>query len=212
MNNFPRKFLFLLIFTLLSDSALAEKLCTFSSYQWNTQQRKAVGFKRHQILYSELNDSQRDALTGCTLCQEDQVTLEYPGLPSFKVCHVLAATLRAELDKLFKAKVSITSIEAYRVGKTKGPIDEQGNRTQYSNHSFGVAIDFNADFNGLYTNCIEFNDNCRLIKGGPWHPRQKESLHPSHPIVLAMRSIGLKWGGEILGKQKDFMHFSPSGY
>jgi len=37
-------------------------------------------------------------------------------------------------------------------------------------------------------------------------------LHADSNIVRAIEDIGLKWGGEIDGKRKDFMHFSPTGY
>jgi hypothetical protein len=45
-----------------------------------------------------------------------------------------------------------------------------------------------------------------------WHPDQAGSLTKESPIVIELKSIGFKWGGEIEGKQKDFMHFLPSGY
>jgi hypothetical protein len=59
---------------------------------------------------------------------------------------------------------------------------------------------------------VEFNADCRLIRGGHWSPEFATSIQADGRIVYAMESMGLKWGGEILGKQKDFMHFSPTGY
>ena len=95
---------------------------------------------------------------------------------------------------------------------TKGNIDSLGNRTQFSNHSFGVAIDINEEQNGLYDHCVSFGPACRLRRGGIWKPDQVGSLTPDSPIVEGLKGMGLKWGGQIEGDQKDFMHFSPSGY
>lgn len=115
-------------------------------------------------------------------------------------------------NRLLKQGEPVRNITGYRVGKTRGEADENGIRTQFSNHAFGVAIDMNPESNGLYDNCVVFNESCRLIRGGPWDPEQQESLTQDSNIVYALESLGLNWGGEILGKQKDFMHFSPRGY
>jgi hypothetical protein len=106
----------------------------------------------------------------------------------------------------------IFSVVGYRVGMTRGNFDALGNRTRFSNHSFGIAIDINEQQNGLYDRCITFGPACRLRRGGNWIPGQEGSLTPESPVVKAMKRIGMKWGGEIEGHQKDFMHFSPSGY
>jgi len=37
-------------------------------------------------------------------------------------------------------------------------------------------------------------------------------LKQDQAIVKELVNSGLKWGGEIKGWQKDFMHFSPTGY
>ncbi|MBN2694927.1 M15 family metallopeptidase, partial [bacterium] len=75
-----------------------------------------------------------------------------------------------------------------------------------------VAIDINPENNGLYNNCIVFNKKCKLIQGGVYNPENIESITKDSIIYKAMIDIGFKWGGEIKGKQKDFMHFSPDGY
>jgi hypothetical protein len=86
-------------------------------------------------------------------------------------------------------------------------------RTRFSNHSFGIAIDVNSASNGLYTNCISFGAQCRLHRGGPWRPASDTaSIAADSRLVRRMRAAGFRWGGEIRGRQKDFMHFSPSGY
>jgi D-alanyl-D-alanine carboxypeptidase-like protein len=95
---------------------------------------------------------------------------------------------------------------------SRGPADKDGNRTQLSNHSYGVAIDVNEMQNGLYDHCVVWGAGCRLIKGGPYRPREAGSIVAESPLVAALEAVGLKWGGRIAGRQKDFMHFSPTGY
>ena len=95
---------------------------------------------------------------------------------------------------------------------TRGPTDAEGLRTAFSNHSFGVALDVNAELNGLYDRCPSFGPDCRLLLGGRWQPDAPGGLSADSAVVEALREAGLRWGGEIAGKQKDFMHFSPTGY
>ena len=95
---------------------------------------------------------------------------------------------------------------------TRGKVDAESNRTQFSNHSFGIALDINDEQNGLYGQCFSFGPQCKLRKGGPWRPDQFASLVEDGDIVQSMKALGFKWGGEIQGRQKDFMHFSPTGY
>ena len=78
-------------------------------------------------------------------------------------------------------------------------------------------MDINAADNGLYRHCIEFNAQCELIRGGPlrggpWRPENSRSFTADSATVRLFDEAGIKWGGNILGKQKDFMHFSPTGY
>ncbi len=205
-------FFFGLIATYPNFLLAAEKLCHYSTYQWNSQQKKAVNFKQVVIPYRQLSKQQIDPLTGCSVCREDQEWINVGQLKPVLVCRRLASDLEKTLNQLLQSGQPIFKLVAYRVGMSRGPLDENGNRTQFSNHSFGIAIDINDEQNGLYDQCIEWSDKCRLIKGGNWEPRQVGSLTWDHPIVIQLKKLGLKWGGEIQGKQKDFMHFSPTGY
>jgi hypothetical protein len=202
-----------LLLLLITDPAFAEPACTYSTYKWNTHQRKAVQFERIEKPYSQVEPREIDVQTGCTVCEQDQTTVSLPGIEAFKVCRLVAKSLRDALAALIENGEPIKSIIGYRVGMTRGDVDAEGNRTGFSNHSFGVAVDINPDSNGLYDNCIEYNGACRLIKGGPWRPGpDRFSLHPEGNIVKELKAAGFSWGGEIPGKQKDFMHFSPTGY
>jgi len=188
------------------------KTCTYRTYKWNVHQRKAIGYQRIEHAYKTLAPYEIHKETGCTVCEEDQVIIDIPGVSRFKICKHIAGKIKHSLRTLKEKNQPISTVVGYRVGMTKGIPDAQGNRTEFSNHSFGIALDINPDQNGLYDKCIKFGPNCRLIKGGAWRPDQTGSLTRDHPVVIELKSIGLTWGGEIEGFQKDFMHFSPTGY
>ncbi|MBL4794865.1 MAG: M15 family metallopeptidase [Pseudomonadales bacterium] len=171
-----------------------------------------MNFQTVQHAYFQVSDAERDEYTGCTVCEEDQVEVEIVPLAPFKICRYLAPELVPILRELVTGDEPLYTVVGYRVGKTRGKIDSDGNRTIFSNHSYGISIDINQQQNGLYDNCEKFDQYCRLIRGGEWELGQLGSLSEESIIVRAMGEIGLQWGGRIKGKQKDFMHFSPTGY
>ena len=129
------------------------------------------------------------------------------------VCRHLAPQFEAALNRAVAAGFEITRLVGYRVGKTRGEADAAGRRTRFSNHAYGIAVDVNPGSNGLYTNCFVFGQGCRLLRGGAWQPGTVAgSIEAGGALVRAMRAAGFAWGGEIAGQQKDFMHFSPTGY
>ncbi|PHR56653.1 MAG: hypothetical protein COA43_13610 [Robiginitomaculum sp.] len=198
--------------TIAIEGFTAPKTCTYDTYKWNVPAKKSVEYHAVTKPYSELAHTEIDPKTGCSICREDQTRIALDnGKPVF-VCTRLAHDIEMSLNRALDQGAIINSIIGYRVGQTRGDIDVDGNRTQFSNHSFGIAVDINAENNGLYGNCFQFSAQCRLRKGGAWRPYAKGGLHAHSPIVLGLRQIGLQWGGEIQGRQKDFMHFSPSGY
>jgi len=186
--------------------------CSYTTYKWNVAQRKAVEYQRVRHPYSQVKNIERDAATGCTVCEQDQVDIDLPGIKPFKMCRQLAGPVAAALNDLLTQGQPIYKVIAYRVGMTRGDIDAAGNRTKFSNHSFGIALDINDEQNGLYDQCSRFGPQCRLIKGGRWLPSQVGSWTENSHVVHRMQRLGFKWGGRIKGKQKDFMHFSPTGY
>jgi hypothetical protein len=186
--------------------------CTYQTYKWNVHLRQPVEVETVSHPHSDLSPDEIDPATGCTVCAEDQQIIYVPPLAPFRACKKLAPHLRVVLEELVRAGEPIYEIEGYRVGKTRGDPDEEGNRTRFSNHSYGIAIDINPQRNGLYDRCLRFGPHCRLIRGGPWRPGQPGTLTADGTVVKAMKTAGFSWGGEIQGKQKDFMHFSPSGY
>lgn len=207
--------IFSLLLTLLSISSITyatPSTCTYQTYKWNVKLKRAVERKTVRHSYSNLSQEEVDATTGCTVCQEDQIEIKLPGLKSFLVCKLLANDVEQILLGLITQGEFINEITGYRVGMTRGKTDNEQNRTRFSNHSYGIALDINAQQNGLYDQCITFSSACRLIRGGPWKPGYQGSITREGGIVRQMEQLGLRWGGLIAGKQKDFMHFSPSGY
>ena len=204
------KLIFLL--AVFISPANAQELCTYQTYSWNTIKKEAVNYETVKKPYAELTADEVDAYTGCSVCEQDQRIIDLPPLKPFKICHIMASRLTRVLEDLLRQGEPVNSVIGYRVGKTRGEIDGDGKRTGFSNHSFGVAVDINPEQNGLYDKCTGFSQSCRLIRGGPWNPENEGSLKADGAIVGAMEDLGLKWGGQISGRQKDFMHFSPTGY
>jgi len=189
------------------------RMCTYSTWTWNVKLKKAVDYRTVRKPYRQLTANEMDKLSGCSVCREDQVKISLPTLKPFLVCQKMAGKVQSTLLNLLKQAQPINEVIGYRVGLTRGDVDADGNRTKFSNHSFGVALDINPKHNGLYTQCYRFGPACRLSRGGPWRPAQDPfSLSVTAPIVVQLKGIGLKWGGEIKGRQKDFMHFSLTGY
>jgi len=186
--------------------------CTYEVYNWNIRKKRAVNIKKVKHPYSELTAEERDPATGCTVCLEDQELLKIGKLKPFYACRKISGVLRAALEKLIADGEPVLEVTAYRPGRTKNPLDKKGNRTGFSNHAYGVAVDINRSKNGLYDKCFKFGPGCRLIHGGRWKPGVKGTLTKDSAIVKEMKAAGFKWGGGIEGDQKDFMHFSSFGY
>ncbi len=209
--------LFVVIILIVAASVRAEErqtpvTCTYHMQVWSVRTKQSIdtGLVAHS--YSSLAPEEVDRETGCTVCSEDQIVINIPPLERFPVCYKLAPRVRMVVEELIRRRVPVFTIVGYHVIKSRGPLDESGNRTDFSNHSFGTAIDINPDLNGLYDHCVEFGPDCHLLRGGEWHPGRPGTLTSGDDVVSAFKSAGFRWGGEIAGKQKDFMHFSPSGY
>lgn len=200
-----------ILFTIFSVQAQAT-ICTYQKYTYNIYTKKMSGPIKVQKAAKDITPFERDTKSGCTVCEEDQVNIKLLNGIKFKLCHKLAAKVESTLNVLLISGVEIDSVEGYIVKQTAGDIDQLGNRTKFSQHAYGISIDINRDHNGLYDHCLNWSDECTLIHGGIWNPQKKKSISSSSPIYHSLIGLGLKWGGEIAGRQKDFMHFSPSGY
>ena len=198
-------------FISLLGAAAQPQTCTYADWAWSAAERRAVNIREVEKPYSAVRDDERDALTGCSICREDQVEIALPGVEPFQACKAVAGEVEAGLRRALARGFEIETVTGYRVGRSKGVLDRQGRRTEYSNHSFGLAIDVNAGLNGLYDRCTEYSSRCRLIRGGEWRPSAPGGISPDAPLYEELTGIGWRWGGELPGRQKDFMHFSPSG-
>jgi len=199
-------------FSMASSAAMAQS-CHYQDWRWNVAQKRAVQHRAIVKDYSQLSPDERDEQSGCSVCAEDQETIRINGIPEFSVCRKYAPAIRDSIITLIRQGEKISSVIGYRVGRTRGDLDAAGNRSGFSNHSYGIAIDINTEHNGLYENCLQFGPPCRLLRGGPWQPASDPySMQPDGAIVTLLKQSGFKWGGEIQGKQKDFMHFSLTGY
>ena len=202
-----------------------ETECTYRSYQWSTRLKRAVNRVQVKKKRSELTDEERDPdFPQCTVCREDQEAIRIKGLPSVTVCKYFAPQVRRALTQLAEERranpkaFKIVSLIGYRVGKTRGRL-HQGLRMDFSNHSYGTAIDINAKDNGLYRPCNpekseSFKDikRCKLRHGGHWKPDQKPTLSISRQgNVYKYFTRFWRWGGERKDRVRDFMHFSPTG-
>ena len=197
----------------MAGNAVTAQTCHYQDWRWNVAQQRAVQQTTVSKDASMLLSDELDIQSGCTVCAEDQQAIKLDGLPEFSVCKKYAQVVQDTLFSLIHQGEKINSVIGYRVGRTRGEMDAQGNRSGFSNHSFGIAIDINTDHNGLYGNCVQFGPRCKLLRAGPWRPGDDPySLQAEGLIVKTFKQAGFKWGGEIEGQQKDFMHFSLTGY
>ena len=199
-----------LLYFLISFSR-SEPMCHYTYGIWNIHEKKIVRRVQVKKLRNQLSKDEIGFL-GCTPCLEDQTTIIISNGLSVQLCKKIAIPVKEALERALEQDAVIESIQGYRTSMSRGSLDAQGNRTQLSNHAFGTAIDINRENNGLYDHCMELGPHCHLIQGGPWNPQNPLSLTPTHPVVIAFKEVGFRWGGEIQGKQKDLMHFSPTGY
>ena len=186
--------------------------CSYNTWTWNVPKKRSENHQRVVKPYSEITAVEKDEQTGCTVCEEDQAWIEIAGIEKFRVCKRYQAEVSQIIKTILKDGFPIYEVIGYRVGKSKGPVDEKGYRTQFSNHSFGTAIDLNRSRNGLYSNCFNFNAKCTLVLGGVWDPTRPGTITQDSIVVQQFKTMDWHWGGQIKGRQKDFMHFSPSGY
>lgn len=195
--------------------------CTYRTSSWHVKKKRSVNRKKVTKTRAELTDEERDPDDPrCTVCLEDQVKLELDGMPSVRVCRHYADKITEALQEAKAAGFRVKTLTGYRVGRTRGKVVDDM-RSQFSNHSYGTAIDINAGHNGLHARCKLKSTpktaadikRCQVRVGGAWDPekRPKTTITADGPVHAAFTTFW-KWGGAIEGPIKDFMHFSITGY
>ena len=195
--------------------AVAADRPTSSECSYTIESSNASGKTMSQAVRharSEMSAIETDKESGCTVCSEDQESIDVPPIPQFSLCYKLAPLVRFVLKDLVAKGAPIHTVIGYHVVKSSEDTYTSGNRSEFGNHSYGTAFDINPEQNGLYDNCVKFGPECRLVRGGPWKPGTPGTIVKDGAIVKKLDETGFVWGGEIEGKQKDFMHFSLTGY
>lgn len=200
--------------------------CTYKAYAWDTKKKRSTDHFTVSKPYRDVTDDERDPnAPQCTICSEDQVTIDPAefGVKAdvIRICHLYAPQVRQALEAIAKSGTfDIEKLEGYRPGRTRGKIDKNGLRTEWSNHSFGAAIDINAHRNAIYSSCPDkivghASDvkNCKKGIGGAYMPEKQPRVSITKDgVVYREMTKFWKWGGEIEGTTKDIMHFSITGY
>lgn len=199
-----------ILILIFSITASASPFCRYTYTIWNNQRKISEGPFTVTKSYKELSAFERSS-EGCTICEEDQREVRLRNGVIFKVCKTVAGRIQDALNKSIAEGYVITQVTGYRPSMSKGALNSRGQRTEFSRHAFGLGIDINEQHNGLYDQCINWGPSCRLIKGGAYSKTHPLSITPDSPVTRHLKGIGFKWGGEIQGFQKDFMHFSPDG-
>ncbi len=201
-----------LFWLVISPAAFSAETCHFQSWSWNVVEKRVEKRVTESKPRAALTKEEKGAVEGCTVCEEDQEELRIGGgVPPIRVCRKYAAAIRGALEKAKKEGFPLQSLVGYRVGRSRGKEDSRGLRTEFSNHSFGTAIDVNAELNGLYGRCAKFGPHCELRRGGSYRPGQPGAITRESSLYRALTAAGFRWGGELGGMQKDFMHFSLTG-
>ena len=199
------------VFPAVAGADATPALCHYECTVWNVRQRTSIVRRKVSKPYASLEARERGA-EGCTPCVEDQTEIVLSNGLKFQACRRLAARFQNALEAALRSGAEIRTVVGYRAQMSRGPVDRDGNRTELSNHAFGQAVDINEASNGLYENCTVWSPQCHLRKGGAYRPGSSLSLTRDSPVVSEMKKAGFRWGGEIAGRQKDFMHFSLTGY
>ena len=136
--------------------------------------------------------------------------LETPRIMSVTVHKSVANSVQYCLNSIYETGFKVYAINGFS-WRGVGEPDASGtivySENKRSNHSYGVAIDINADVN-KYVAYKAKNYNTENSKpDSDVLIRTKDS-----PVVKAFKDIGWRWGGSgAWSKGKDFMHFDAMG-
>lgn len=89
-----------LLSLVVSNNALAEATCSYNTYQWNTKGKRAVNYQKVAHPYDQVSDEERDPITGCTACYEDQVKIGVPPIKPFYMYKAVAPKVQYIIEGL----------------------------------------------------------------------------------------------------------------
>ncbi len=179
-------------------------VCEYDTYAWSSRRGRAVDRESVSLPYNQIAPPQVSPDDRrCTMCEADQVWITLPGVEPFQVCWAYAPAIERALLRAMQQGAVIEKVKGYRPGRTGGPLDSQGRRTEYGHHAWGTALDINADQNGMYS-------RGRLVHGGPYRPDAGDprTITHSSPIYQELARAGFVWAGDAGGSLRDWMHFS----
>jgi hypothetical protein len=216
------------IFT--ESPASSSNKCTFTEKRWNKQRRRSEIFRQEQEApYNQITTEEPNYISKidprCSICEEDQVNITING-KTIKICWAYADQAKQILNEAKNNGFNIKELIGYRPLRSGGALDNNGFYSGVGGHFYGMAIDVNRNYNGLYNGCSTWDirnnpkgplpNGCTLNIGGKWDPNKNEdkTIFYGSPIYNAFTSKGWKWGGIDFGNghQRDFMDFTIYGY
>jgi len=188
----------------LRGSRVVPTNCDYETYSWSSRLGRAVDRRMVSKSYQKISGEERSTIDPrCTICEGDQVWIDLPGVEPFRACWAHAEQIEQALMRARDQGAVIEKVTGYRPGRTGGPLDSQGRRTLLGNHAYGMALDVNADQNGMYS-------GGRLRHGGAYHPEGNDprTITRDSGIYRELTGAGLTWAGDLDLSYDDWMHFS----
>jgi hypothetical protein len=178
--------------------------CEYSTYAWSSRLGRAVDRRAVSKGYGEVSGEERSTIDPrCTICEGDQVWIDLPGVEPFRACWAHASSIETALLAAMNQGAVIEEVVGYRPGRTGGPLDAEGRRTELGSHAYGLALDVNPDQNGMYS-------GGQLRHGGEYRPDSGDprTITRDSPIYRELTKAGFGWDGDRDRSFDDWMHFS----
>jgi hypothetical protein len=185
-------------------------VCEYDTYAWSTTEGRSVDHQHVEKDRRQLVSDEISALDPrCTICECDQVRVTLSNGVHFDMCWAWAEQVRGALERALAQGAIIEDVKGYRPGRTGGRTDSAGRRTEYGSHAYGIALDINRDYNGMYSS------SGRRLHGGSYDPDRypRRTITHASPIYQQLRRIGWGWAGDYVDElgYADWMHFSING-
>ncbi len=70
-------------FMMISTYLFSESVCHYKDWRWNVDEKRAVQYKTVIKDFSRLTQDERDVLSGCSVCAEDQRAIKLKAYQNF---------------------------------------------------------------------------------------------------------------------------------